>query len=63
MKKVQERRLRRQYRHVTRREEYYVARRTIGIDVQRKRRRRGGRQKRRWLDSVRAEHKEKKLSG
>lgn len=59
-KKVQESRLR-WYGHVMRREEDYVGRRAMGMKVQGKRRR--GRPKRRWLDSVRADLREKGLSG
>ena len=57
--KVKERRLKR-YGHVMRREEHYVARRAMEMKVQRRRKR--GRPKRRWLDKVKDDIKEKGLS-
>ena len=57
-KKVQERRLK---WYVIRREEHYVGRRMMEMKVQRRRKR--GRPKRRWLDRVRDDIKEKGLSG
>ena len=59
-KKVQERRLK-LYRDVTRREEHYVGRMAMEMKVQGRRKR--GRPKRRWLDRVRDDIKEKGLSG
>ena len=56
-KKVQERRLK-WYGHVMRREEHYVGRRAMGIEIQGRRRRRA-RPKRRMLDSVRDDIREK----
>ena len=58
-KKVQERRLR-WYGHVMRREEHYVGRRAMEMKVQGRRKR--GRPKRRWLDNVKVDIKEKRLS-
>ena len=57
---VQERRLK-WYAHVTRREEHYVGSRAMEMKVQGRRKR--GRPKRRWLDRVRDDIKEKGLSG
>ncbi len=59
-KKVQERRLQ-WYGHVMRREEEYVGRRVMGMEVQGRRNR--GRPKRRWLDSVKEDLREKGLTG
>ena len=58
-KKVQERRLKR-YGHVMLREEHYVGRRAMVMKVQGRRKR--GRPKRRWLDKVKDDIKEKGLS-
>ena len=58
-KKVQERRLN-WYGHVMRREEHCVGRRAMIMKVQRRRKR--GRPKRRWLDKVNDDIKEKGLS-
>ena len=58
-KKVQERRVK-WYGHVMRREEHYVGRRAMEMKVQWRRRR--GRHKRRWLDKVKDDIKEKGLS-
>ena len=58
-KKVQERRLK-WYGHVMRREEHYVGRRAMVIKVQGRRKR--GRPKRRWMDKVKDDLKEKGLS-
>ena len=58
-KKVQERRLK-WYGHVMRREEHYVGRRAMVMKVQG--RRKIGRPKRRWLDKVKDDIKEKGLS-
>ena len=58
-KKVQERRLK-WYGHVMRREEHYAGRRAIVMKVQGIRKR--GRPKRRWLDKVKDDIKEKGLS-
>ena len=58
-KKVQERRLK-WYGHVMRREEHYVGRRAMEMKVQGRRKR--GRPKRRWLDKVKDDIKEKGLS-
>ena len=55
-KKVQERRLK-WYGHVMRREEHYVGRRAMVMKVQGRRKR--GRPKRRWLDKVKDDIKEK----
>ncbi len=55
-KKVQERRLK-CYGHVIRREEHYVGRRAMEMKVQGRRER--GRPKRRWLDKVKDDIKEK----
>ena len=59
-KKVQESRLK-WYGHVLRREDEYVGRRVMGMEVPGKRRR--GRAKRRWLDSIRNDLSERELSG
>ena len=59
-KKGQERRLK-CYGHVMRREEPYAGRRAMVMKVQGRRKR--GRPKRRWLDRVRDDIKEKGLSG
>ena len=59
IKKVQERRLK-WYGHVMRREEHYAGRRVMVMKVQRRRKR--GRPKRRWLDKVKDDIKEKGLS-
>ena len=48
------------YGHVMRRHEHYVGRRAMEIKVQGRRKR--GRHKRRWLDKVRDDIKEKGLS-
>ena len=58
-KKVQERRSK-WYGHVMRREEYYVGGRAIVMKVQGRRKR--GRPKRRWLEKVKDDIKEKGLS-
>ena len=58
-KKVQERRLN-WYGHVMRREEHYVGRRAMEMKVQTRRKR--GRPKRRWLDKIKDDIKEKGLS-
>ena len=58
-KKVQERRLK-WYGHVMRREEHYVGGRAMVMKVQGRRKR--GRPKRRWLDKVKDDIKEKGLS-
>ena len=58
-KKVQERMLK-WYGHVMRREEHYVGRRAMEMKVQWRRKR--GRPKRRWLDKVKDDIKEKGLS-
>ena len=58
-KKVQERRLK-WYGHVIRIEEHYVGRRAMVMKVQWRRKR--GRPKRRWLDKVKDDIKEKGLS-
>ena len=58
-KKVQERRLK-WYGHVTRREEHYIGRRAMVMKVQGRRKR--GRPKRRWLDKVKDDIKENRLS-
>ena len=58
-KKIQERRLK-WYGHVMRRAEHYVGRRAMVMQVQRRRKR--GRPKRRWLDKVKDDIKEKGLS-
>ena len=55
-KKVQERRLK-WYGHVMRRDENYVGRRAMVMKVQGRRQR--GRPKRRWLDKVKDDTKEK----
>ena len=57
--KLQERRLK-WYGHVMRREEHYVGRRVMVMKVQGRRKR--GRPKRRWLDKVKDDIKEKGLS-
>ena len=59
-KKVQESRLK-WYGHVSRREGEYVGKRVMGMEVPGKRRR--GRPKRRWLDSIRNDLSERELSG
>ena len=59
-KKVQESRLK-WYGHVLRREDEYVGKRVTGMEVPGKRRR--GRPKRRWLDSIRNDLSERRLSG
>ena len=58
-KKVQEMRLK-WYGHVMRREEHYVGSRAMEMNVQGRRKR--GRPKRRWLDKVKDDIKEKGLS-
>ena len=58
-KKVQESRLT-WYGHVSRREDEYVGKRLMGMEVPGKRRR--GRPKRRWLDSIRNHLSERGLS-
>ena len=58
-KKVQESRLT-WYWHVSRREDEYVRKRVMGMEVPGKRRR--GRPKRRWLDSIRNDFSERRLS-
>ena len=58
-KKVQESRLK-WYGHVLRREDEYVGKRVMGMEVPGKRRR--GRPKRRWLDSIRNDLSERGLS-
>ena len=58
--KVQERRLQ-WYGHVMRREGEYVGKRVMRMEVEGMRGR--GRPKRRWLDSVRADLREKGLEG
>ena len=58
-KKVQERRLK-WYGHVMRREEHYVGRRAIEMKVHGRKNR--GRPKRRWLDKVDDDIKERRLS-
>ena len=58
-KKVQESRLK-WYGHVSRREDEYVGKRVMGMEVPGKRRR--GRPKRRWLDSIRNDLSERGLS-
>ena len=59
-KKVQEIRLK-WYGHVSRREDEYVGKRVMGMEVPGKRMR--GRPKRRWLDSIRNDLSERGLSG
>ena len=59
-KKVQESRLK-WYGHVSRREEEYVGKRVMVMDVPGKRRR--GRPKRRWLDNIKNDLSERELSG
>lgn len=59
-RKVQERRLQ-WYGHVMRREEDYVGRRVMEMEVQGRRSR--GRPKRRWIDGVRDDLREKGLTG
>ena len=59
-KKVQESRLR-WYGDVLRREEGYVGKRVMGMEVPGKRRR--GRPKKRWLDSIKNDLSERELSG
>ena len=58
-KKVQERRMR-LYGHVMRRDEEYVGKRAMSIEVQGSRR---GRPKKRWVDCVKDDPREKGLSG
>ena len=58
-KKVQESRLK-WYGHVLRREDEYVGKRVMAMEVPGKRRR--GRPKRRWLDSIRNDLSERELS-
>ena len=58
-KKVQESRLK-WYGHVLRREDGYVDKRVMGMEVSGKRRR--GRLKRKWLDSIRNDLSEKEFS-
>ena len=60
-KKVQERRLKWYGGHVMRREEYYVGRRATEMKVQGRRKR--GMSRKRWLNRVRDDTKEKGLSG
>ena len=59
-KKVQESRLK-WYGHVLRREDEYVGKRVMGMEVQGKRRR--GRPKQRWFYSIRDDLSERELSG
>ena len=59
-KKIQERRMR-WYGHVMRRDEEYVGKRVMGIEVQGSRRR--GRPKKRWVDYVKGDLRENGLSG
>ena len=59
-KKVQQRRMR-WYGHVMRRDEEYVGKKVMGIEVQGSRRR--GRPKKRWADWVKDDLREKGLSG
>ena len=59
-KKVQENRLK-WYGHVLRREDEYVGKRVMGVEVPGERRRE--RPKRRWLDSIRNDLSERELSG
>ena len=59
-KNVQESRLK-WYGHVLRREDEYVGKRVMGMEVPGKRRR--GRPKRRWLDSIRNDLSGRELSG
>ena len=59
IKKIQERRLK-WYGHVMRREEHYVGRRAMVMKVQG--RRKSGIPKRRWLDKVKDDIKEKGMS-
>ena len=59
-KKVQESRLK-LYGHVWKREDEYVGKRVMGMEMPGKRRR--GRPKRRWLDSIRNDLSERQLSG
>ena len=49
------------YGHVLRREDEYVGKRVMGMEVPGKRRR--GRPKREWLDSIRNDLSERELSG
>ena len=58
-KKVQESRLK-WYGHVSRREDEYVGKRVLGMEVPGKRRR--GRPKRRWMDNIRNDLSERGLS-
>ena len=59
-KKVQESGLK-WYGHVLRREEEYVGKRVMAMEVPGKRRR--GRPNRRWLDNIKNDLSERKLSG
>ena len=59
-KKVQESRLK-WYGHVLRREDEYVGKRVMVIEMPGKRRR--GRPKRRWLDNIKNDLSERELSG
>ena len=59
-KKVQESRLK-WYGHVLRREDEYVGKRVMGMEVPGKRRR--GRPKRRWLDNIKNDLSQRELSG
>ena len=59
-KKLQESRLK-WYGHVLRREEEYVGKRVMGMEVPGKRRR--GRPKWRWLDNIKKDLSERELSG
>ena len=59
-KKVQESRLK-WYGHVLRREDEYVGKRVVGMEVPWNRRK--GRPKRRWLDSIRNDLSERELAG
>ena len=61
-KKVQERRLTTWYGHVMRREEQFIGRRAMVMKVQGRGRRKRGIPKRRWLDKVKNDIKEKGLS-
>ena len=59
-KKVQESRLK-WYGHVLRREDEYVGKRVMAMEVPGKRRR--GRPKRRWLDNIKNDLSDRELSG
>ena len=59
-KKVQESRLK-WYGHVLRREDEYVGKGVMAMEVPGKRRR--GRPKRRWMDTIRNDLSERELSG